>query len=158
MVRFDEATLWHLDAAEWAPSTASKAACRHVGHVRFARESGHARACFDMPAWCSEEASPPGSERGCVKLRLRYQNGVASDVGVLLPDCARRVRFRLTSEFHGGAHERAASHGHVHRHVGKSRRGAAGSLTLESLTFCRPVRFGSGCILLCIRRIPERVS
>jgi hypothetical protein len=26
VVRFDATTLWHLDAAEWAPSTASKAA------------------------------------------------------------------------------------------------------------------------------------
>jgi hypothetical protein len=25
MVRFDATTLWHFDAAEWAPSTASKA-------------------------------------------------------------------------------------------------------------------------------------
>jgi len=25
VVRFDETTLWHFDAAEWAPSTASKA-------------------------------------------------------------------------------------------------------------------------------------
>jgi hypothetical protein len=24
VVRFDATTLWHLDAAEWAPSTASK--------------------------------------------------------------------------------------------------------------------------------------
>src|SRR5262249_7081059 len=44
VVRFDATTLWHFDAAEWAPSTASKAACCHVDHVRFAPESGHARA------------------------------------------------------------------------------------------------------------------
>ena len=40
VVRFDATTLWHLDAAEWAPSTASIAA-EMVGrmrrsHVRFA--------------------------------------------------------------------------------------------------------------------------
>src|SRR5262249_38885793 len=45
VVRFDATTLWHLDAAEWAPSTASIAA-EMVGrmrrsHVRFAPESGH---------------------------------------------------------------------------------------------------------------------
>src|SRR5262249_23112682 len=28
VVRFDATTLWHLDAAEWPPSTASKAAVR----------------------------------------------------------------------------------------------------------------------------------
>jgi hypothetical protein len=42
VVRFDATTLWHLDAAEWAPSTASKADITpSLGHVRFAPESGH---------------------------------------------------------------------------------------------------------------------
>jgi hypothetical protein len=45
VVRFDATTLWHVDAAEWAPSTASKAdMCAAKGHVRFTpnsdRESG----------------------------------------------------------------------------------------------------------------------
>jgi len=40
VVRFDATTLWHLDAAEWAPSTASKAdLTRHLDNVRFIPES-----------------------------------------------------------------------------------------------------------------------
>jgi hypothetical protein len=35
VVRFDVTTLWHLDAAEWAPSTASMADIRpHVAESR----------------------------------------------------------------------------------------------------------------------------
>ena len=42
MVRFDATTLWHLDAAEWAPSTASKADNpQRANFVRFTPESGH---------------------------------------------------------------------------------------------------------------------
>jgi hypothetical protein len=34
VVRFDVTTLWHLDAAEWAPSTASIASDRHERDAR----------------------------------------------------------------------------------------------------------------------------
>src|SRR5262245_18486782 len=41
-----------LDAAEWAPSTASKAdICSAVGHVRFTPESGHVRCTSPCPLW-----------------------------------------------------------------------------------------------------------
>jgi len=40
VVRFDATTLWHSDAAEWAPSTASKAE-KVKTSVRFTPESGH---------------------------------------------------------------------------------------------------------------------
>jgi hypothetical protein len=44
-VRFDATTLWHFDAAEWAPSTASKADLTQLlEDVRSAPESGHGRA------------------------------------------------------------------------------------------------------------------
>jgi len=39
VVRFDATTLWHFDAAEWAPSTASEADLTgHLGYVRFTPE------------------------------------------------------------------------------------------------------------------------
>src|SRR5262249_47999400 len=42
VVRFDATTLWHFDAAEWAPSTASKADfAPSLDYVRFAPEGGH---------------------------------------------------------------------------------------------------------------------
>jgi hypothetical protein len=49
VVRFDATTLWHFDAAEWAPSTASdSAAPRCPRHVRYLsesrRECGHLRS------------------------------------------------------------------------------------------------------------------
>src|SRR5262249_26496851 len=48
VVRFDATTLRHLDAAEWAPSTASKADLTpSSGHVRFAPESRHLRALMN---------------------------------------------------------------------------------------------------------------
>jgi hypothetical protein len=34
VVRFDVTTLWHLDAAEWAPSTASIASDRYAARGR----------------------------------------------------------------------------------------------------------------------------
>jgi hypothetical protein len=46
VVRFDATTLWHLDAGEWAPSTASFASFPPSPHVRLAPKSGHsANAC-----------------------------------------------------------------------------------------------------------------
>src|SRR5262249_39426799 len=39
VVRFDATTLWHFDAAEWAPSTASNPVIRRCRlNVRFARK------------------------------------------------------------------------------------------------------------------------
>jgi hypothetical protein len=41
VVHFDATTLWHFDAAEWAPSTASKADIEaRPRNVRFTPESG----------------------------------------------------------------------------------------------------------------------
>jgi hypothetical protein len=40
VVRFDATTLWHLDAAEWAPSTASNSEVRMLNwEVGFALDS-----------------------------------------------------------------------------------------------------------------------
>src|SRR5262249_10410630 len=51
VVRFDATTLWHLDAAEWAPSTASKADAASSGsHVRFTPQSGHPHVASRSPA------------------------------------------------------------------------------------------------------------
>src|SRR5215510_5024800 len=50
VVRFDATTLWHFDAAEWAPSTASKADEATLrGNVRFTPESGHGSARRECP-------------------------------------------------------------------------------------------------------------
>src|SRR5262245_30446759 len=43
VVRFDATTLWHLDAAEWAPSTASFASIALRTRVRLAPDFGHVR-------------------------------------------------------------------------------------------------------------------
>src|SRR5262245_12240217 len=50
VVRFDATTLWHLDAAEWAPSTASIAdLTRRLGHVSFTPQSGQRADTLGCP-------------------------------------------------------------------------------------------------------------
>src|SRR6266404_4899832 len=50
VVRFDVTTLWHFDAAEWAPSTASKAdVTPSLSRVCFALESRHCSAPLACP-------------------------------------------------------------------------------------------------------------
>jgi hypothetical protein len=50
VVRFDRTTLWHFDAAEWAPSTASKADMTPSLSPRlFAPESRHCSASLACP-------------------------------------------------------------------------------------------------------------
>jgi hypothetical protein len=50
VVRFDATTLWHVDAAEWAPSTASNSAVsRFLRHVCFTLETGHRLARLVRP-------------------------------------------------------------------------------------------------------------
>src|SRR5262249_21164986 len=45
-------TLGHFDAAEWAPSTASKADIRAaITDVRFTPESGHSAVHVECPLW-----------------------------------------------------------------------------------------------------------
>src|SRR5262247_2267921 len=45
-------TRGHFDAAEWAPSTASKAdICSAQRHVRFTPESGHVQCSSASPLW-----------------------------------------------------------------------------------------------------------
>src|SRR5262249_51013136 len=66
VVRFDATTLGHLDAAEWAPSTASKADLTpSSGHVRFAprkadigRRSRHVRFVPEIGIGGSLSAPP----------------------------------------------------------------------------------------------------
>src|SRR5262249_52356360 len=49
---FDAIILYHFDAAELAPSTASKAdICSAKSHVRFTPESGHVQCTRACPLW-----------------------------------------------------------------------------------------------------------
>src|SRR5215831_10561729 len=49
VVRFDATTLWHFDAAEWAPSTASKADISQCNrHVRFTPHKRTFRSLIGM--------------------------------------------------------------------------------------------------------------
>src|SRR6266545_6014143 len=49
VVRFDATTLWHFDAAEWAPSTASNSALgRCLHNLRITPESAGERSSVDV--------------------------------------------------------------------------------------------------------------
>ena len=67
VVRFDAATLWHLDAAEWAPSTASFATIALRTRVRLSPDFRHVRRLSDFVAMCQERTlrtyGPPFNRR-----------------------------------------------------------------------------------------------
>jgi len=55
VVRFDATTLWHLDASEWVPSTASEAdAASSRSHVRFTPKRTNSAAAFHQARDVSE--------------------------------------------------------------------------------------------------------
>src|SRR5262245_36822963 len=64
VVRFDETTLWHFDAAEWAPSTASYAVTRRCRlNVRFGPLCGlKSDICRGPRSATSGPSSPQGGK------------------------------------------------------------------------------------------------
>src|SRR6516164_4529099 len=51
VVRFDATTLWHFDAAEWAPSTASFSSDRHAPAAHAMSASLRKRTCANWPRY-----------------------------------------------------------------------------------------------------------
>jgi hypothetical protein len=79
VVRFNATALWHIDAVEWAPSTASKADITPSNrHVRFTPESGHSRSVEDFKSRGEWDAR----QRGGYKDFL-YSSGCLSEVRLL---------------------------------------------------------------------------
>ena len=58
-LRFDATTLWHIDAAEWAPSTTSFASIWHVIQVRSYFNFGHIRPLSNSTRCATNPHSRP---------------------------------------------------------------------------------------------------